>query len=113
MKSRNPKILIQHKGNLDYVDFQGIDIENNGNTDINEVDFKNGGYYNEKDGATNVEGKLNTDTSIKNSGLFNIKKTGVVNITTLKNIRGINWTKYGAFLTGASILVMIIIWLLS
>jgi len=90
MKNKNPKILIQSKGNLDYVDFQNVDVENNGSTNMNEIDFNNSGYHNKKSGITNIEGKLNTDISIKNGGLFNIKKTGVVNILK-KRVGKVRW----------------------
>ncbi|MFA7151496.1 MAG: hypothetical protein WC113_01160 [Candidatus Paceibacterota bacterium] len=82
MENKNPKINIQSNGggNLQWVDIQGVDIENNGNTSMSEINLKDSGYSNEKSGITNVEGRLNTNSSIRNEGLFNIKKTGEVNI---------------------------------
>lgn len=89
MENINPKIKIlgnQNKSsNMQYVDVQNVDIENSGDMNMENVNLNKGGYTNTKSGITNVEGKLNTNTSIKNSGFFNIKKTGEVNML-VKNI---------------------------
>ena len=80
MENKNAKIIIKSKGNLKFVNIDGVDIENHGVTNMSEIDMKNNGYSNEESGTTNIEGKLNTDGFIINKGAFNIQKTGYVNI---------------------------------
>jgi|GEM_PF-3109892 len=80
MENKNAKIIIKTKGDLKFVDIDGVDIENHGVTNISEINMQNNGYSNEKSGTTNIEGRLNTYSPITNRGTFNIKKTGNVNI---------------------------------
>lgn len=86
MENRNTKIKILKKGDLRWVNLQNIDIENSGVTNMSDINFKESGYVNKKSGTTNIEGKLNTNAPIKNEGLFNVKKTGEVNIF-IENIK--------------------------
>ncbi|MEK6833532.1 MAG: hypothetical protein AABY32_05795 [Nanoarchaeota archaeon] len=80
MENKNAKIKILKKGSLKYLDIQNVDLENYGASNIKELSLREASYINEKGAETNVEGKLNTDSSVRNYSLFNIKKSGIVNI---------------------------------
>jgi hypothetical protein len=80
------KIASGGKANMNYVNMENIEFENNGISDMGNINMKNAGYINEKSGVTNIEGKLKTDSPINNKGVFNIKPLGSV-LIQLKGLK--------------------------
>jgi hypothetical protein len=74
------KIAPGGKGDMSFVKFNNIDFENNGTNEIGEIEMKNSAYINGEKGTTVVNGQLNTDSQIRNDGIFEIRKLGQVNI---------------------------------
>lgn len=82
-KNNRARIIISSGGgqnSMRYVKMEGIDFENNGKMNMGQIDMKNTGYINEREGITNIEGKISTDGPIVNRGVFNVKKFGKVSI---------------------------------
>jgi|SRR3989344_815464 len=88
----------------------GHSITARGGAHINDVDFENLGFINEKGSSAVVEGKLTTDSTILNKGDFYIKKPGEVSIL-MGNIG--NWTARHpwVFNTVIGLIVAFILWL--
>jgi hypothetical protein len=111
-QNKNFKITVLQKGNLQNVDIEGIDIENHGTIEMHETNLKDTGYVNEKSGITNIEGKFNTNSPIQNKGLFNIPKTGEVNLF-MENVKK-SFVKYPFWATIFSgVLIVLIGWILT